>query len=98
MLTGDHHDWVGSAATQLTLRGDTLWQVMCSEWAKKTDARETDELIQSIKDAIDGIPHLAKTPVIVDADPLPEVAPEQTDKVRRKRKPNAASIAPPPPP
>lgn len=33
MTLGNHHDWVRSAATKLTLGGAILWQAMCAEWA-----------------------------------------------------------------
>lgn len=33
MTLGNHHDWIRSAATKLTLGGNTLWQAMCAEWA-----------------------------------------------------------------
>ena len=33
MTLGNHHDWVRSAATKLTLGGNILWQAMCAEWA-----------------------------------------------------------------
>jgi predicted ATPase len=32
MTLGNHHDWVRSAATKLTLGGNILWQAMCAEW------------------------------------------------------------------
>jgi predicted ATPase len=85
MLSGDHHEWIGKAASQLTLRGDTLWQVMCSEWAKRTDIRLTEELIQSINDALLGMAHQVAIPVVVDTDPLPEVVSELTRKTRPRR-------------
>lgn len=34
MTSDDHHDWIQLAADELTLSGDTLWQAMCSVWAK----------------------------------------------------------------
>ncbi len=33
MLMSDHHDWVSTAATQLIVGGENLWQAMCAQWA-----------------------------------------------------------------
>jgi hypothetical protein len=33
MTASDHHEWVNSAARDLLLGGDTLWQMMASTWS-----------------------------------------------------------------
>jgi hypothetical protein len=53
MTLGNHHDWVRSAATKLTLGGNILWQAMCAEWADaclEEDAAKT--IVSSIEDVI----------------------------------------------
>ena len=52
MTLGDHHDWVQFAANQLLCGGDTLWQAMCAEWAKKVPQQEAARITQVIEDAL----------------------------------------------
>jgi predicted ATPase len=52
MTLGDHHDWVRFAANQLLCGGDTLWQAMCAEWAKKVPQQEAARITQVIEDAL----------------------------------------------
>jgi hypothetical protein len=40
------------AANQLICGGDTLWQAMCSEWAKRTPDAEANRISQVIEDAL----------------------------------------------
>lgn len=50
---GDHHDWVRFAADRLSVRGDVLWQNLCSEWARKCLTRvAADEIGEAILAAI----------------------------------------------
>jgi len=57
MSLSDHHEWLRYAAGHLTVGSDTLWQVLCSEWASallsQTDAQT---VVQPIEDALEGIP------------------------------------------
>lgn len=52
MTLGDHHDWVRFAANRLLCGGDTLWQAMCAEWAKRTPDSEANRISQVIEDAL----------------------------------------------
>ena len=52
MTLGDHHDWVRFAANRLICGGDTLWQAMCAEWAKRTTGAEANRVSQVIEDAL----------------------------------------------
>lgn len=52
MTLNDHHEWVRSAANSLICSGDTLWQSMCSEWAKKLPSHEADTIVNPIRDAL----------------------------------------------
>lgn len=56
MLLPEHHDWVNSAATNLVLGGDVLWQALCAEWAEKClEADEAKKIVQPIEDALIGV-------------------------------------------
>lgn len=50
MTLANHHDWIRSAATKLTLGGNILWQAMCAEWAdgclSETDAKAITGFIE----------------------------------------------------
>jgi hypothetical protein len=52
MTLGDHHDWVRFAANRLFCGGDTLWQAMCAEWAKRAPDSEANRVSQVIEDAL----------------------------------------------
>lgn len=56
MTMGDHHDWVRSAASNLTLDSETLWQAMVAEWATKCLSKdEASRVVQPITDLLSGI-------------------------------------------
>ena len=52
MLLGDHHEWVGYAATKLRVSGSSLWQSMCAEWAHLTAVENVKPVIDAVDDAI----------------------------------------------
>jgi predicted ATPase len=53
MYLPDHHDWIRYAANKLVVGTDTLWQVMCSEWAARClDPKEALRITQPIEDAL----------------------------------------------
>jgi predicted ATPase len=84
MLTGNHHDWVTTAATEMTLGGDTLWQAMCAQWATAIlDKDEAQRLVQPIADLIEGI--------------TPPVAAHQPAKPASSQATEMPTAAPPPP-
>jgi hypothetical protein len=57
MQQGDAHEWINTAATQLTLGGDYLWQAMCSEWAQGCLSPEDGgPIIRAVEEAIAGDP------------------------------------------
>ena len=86
MAQNDHHDWIGEAASTLTLRPDILWQALCSEWAVECLSKEdAKRIIQPIQDAVDG----------VAADPIPVVVKKPAVATIAEEKPKA-SVAPSP--
>jgi predicted ATPase len=53
MTLANHHDWVRSAATKLTLGGAILWQAMCAEWADRClEEANAKTLTSLIEDAL----------------------------------------------
>jgi predicted ATPase len=55
MTLTNHHDWVGSAASRLSVGTEMLWNLMCSEWVKRCVADETlTEIRESVADALRG--------------------------------------------
>lgn len=56
MLLPEHHEWLRYAANKLVIGGDTLWQVMCSEWATKClEAEQVKHIVQPIEDALNRV-------------------------------------------
>lgn len=53
MTVSDHHEWTTLAATSLQCSGDTLWQNMCSEWAKTIGFDEVGPVVDAITDVLD---------------------------------------------
>ncbi|MGA2221736.1 MAG: AAA family ATPase [Verrucomicrobiia bacterium] len=50
MTIPDHHEWVNSAARDLLLGGDTLWQIMASTWAGNClTAHEAESIAKPIR-------------------------------------------------
>jgi predicted ATPase len=49
MTLEDEHNWVRSAASELTIGGDILWQAMCALWAKTVLTKlDADPIIAAI--------------------------------------------------
>lgn len=88
MTLEDHHEWVRDAATRLVLSGDTLWHIMCAEWATRClSLQEANTIIRPIEEGLlDGAP----TPVAAAAIPRP-AAPIRVQAAA------SGPIAPPPP-
>jgi len=78
MALTDHHDWIGDAATQLTLSSDILWQAMCAEWAKNLPKEEANKVLQPIEDALIGLQHIsvltAGSAPLAPQEPMAETA------------------------
>lgn len=56
MTANDHHEWVSSAASELHLGGDTLWQAMCSEWSTNyLDKQQAATVVDAIRGALLGL-------------------------------------------
>jgi predicted ATPase len=56
MFLPEHHEWLRYAANKLVIGGDTLWQVMCSEWATNCiDADQVKYIVQPVEDALNRI-------------------------------------------
>lgn len=56
MSLPDHHEWIKYAANKLVIGTDTLWQVMCSEWATSCFTEDDAKIIlQPIEDALNKI-------------------------------------------
>jgi predicted ATPase len=92
MTQADHHVWVDQAASRLFLGGETLWQVMCSEWANKCLPREEGQkVVQPIEDEllklgnrpvqprrVIPVPEEAEEP---KPEPMPEPAPSEPEQL-----------------
>jgi predicted ATPase len=53
MSLADHHLWIDQAATALVLGGDTLWQALCSVWAKDClSQEEAARISRAVEDAM----------------------------------------------
>jgi hypothetical protein len=53
MTLPDHHDWITFAANRLQCGGDTLWQAMCAEWAKKVvTAVDAAPIVSAVDDVL----------------------------------------------
>ncbi len=81
MLLPEHHEWLRYAANKLVIGTDTLWQVLCSEWA--TNCVETEHvrhLVQPIEDALNRVLRMFTPPQVmasvrkVDAPIPPQTA------------------------
>jgi hypothetical protein len=65
MSLTDHHDWTRAAATRLVLRGETLWQAMCAEWASVCLGTPTaKQVIQPIADLLLASPRAVSSPTV----------------------------------
>lgn len=65
MAQADHHDWVNSAATSLTLPGETLWQAMCAEWATSClSAEAAKPIVQAVADLLLASPTTISSPTV----------------------------------
>lgn len=57
MTLTNHHDWVSDAASRLVVGGDTLWQCMCAEWARRCLAEASlNNIGDLVRDILAGIP------------------------------------------
>ncbi len=52
MTLNDHHDWVKSAAKNLSCSPDTLWQSLCAEWVGSLSDEEAKRIINPIRDIL----------------------------------------------
>lgn len=53
MTIGDHHEWVMSAAKNLSIGGDVLWQIFCAAWASNCLSKmEAAKIIDPILEAL----------------------------------------------
>jgi predicted ATPase len=70
MTLEDHHEWVRDAATRLVLGGDTLWQIMCAEWARQClSPQEANAIIRPIEEGL-----LGGAPIPIAAAVIPRRA------------------------
>jgi predicted ATPase len=73
MTMADHHEWIRSAASALTLDSDTLWQAMTAEWATKCLTRDdANAIIGPITDRLHAITPVQPRQRLV---PLPPTRP-----------------------
>ena len=66
MLLPEHHEWLRYAANKLVIGSDTLWQVMCSEWA--TSCLETEHVkhvVQPVEDALNRVLRTFTPPAVM---------------------------------
>jgi predicted ATPase len=52
MALADHHEWTQFVANRLGCSALSLWQAMCSDWAKQLPKHEADKLINPIRDIL----------------------------------------------
>ena len=65
MSLADHHTWVTTAATSLTLPGETLWQAMCAEWASNyLDSENAKPVVQAVADLLLATPTAISSPTV----------------------------------
>jgi predicted ATPase len=56
MTMADHHEWITSAGSTLTLDSDTLWQAMAAEWSGNCLSKaEADAIISPISDLLHAV-------------------------------------------
>ena len=56
MSLPEHHEWIRYAANKLVIGGDTLWQVMCSEWATTCITKDdVANIVQPVEDALNRV-------------------------------------------
>jgi predicted ATPase len=56
MSLPEHHEWLRYAANKLVIGADTLWQVMCSEWATTCVSKDqVAGIVQPIEDALNRV-------------------------------------------
>jgi predicted ATPase len=68
MALSDHHEWLKHAAIHLTVGSDTLWQVLCSEWAATCLSQDAaSRVVRPIEDALEGIPPSGSPTSLFDA-------------------------------
>jgi predicted ATPase len=85
MALSNHHEWVASAATRLTLAGDILWQAMCAEWASMhLDETEARKVTEAVHDALIGVDHRAKLVPAVHPVFVPASIPAPKKRIKRE--------------
>jgi predicted ATPase len=57
MTGSDHHEWVATAASDLSHASNTLWSSMCASWATTCLTDEVAQgVLQPIRDLLSGVP------------------------------------------
>jgi predicted ATPase len=80
MSLPEHHDWIRYAANKLIIGGDTLWQVMCSEWATQCFSPEdAKSIVQPIEDALNQVLRKFLSPQVTLSIRNEEKAPKSAD-------------------
>lgn len=65
MSMTDHHEWIGAAASRLTLSGDHLWQAMSAEWSNLCfGGTEANKFIQTVSDLMITTPTTISSPIV----------------------------------
>ncbi len=66
MSLPEHHEWLRYAANKLVIGADTLWQVMCSEWATSCITKdEVKNIVEPVEDALNRILRTFATPQVL---------------------------------
>jgi predicted ATPase len=96
MTNDDHHAWVSSAATGLSLGGDVLWQALCSVWARNVLSQDDAKSVyEAISDALAGDPPSVQSPKpAVVPKPQPKVAKPVKEKHPRPTSPPSVHSQP----
>ena len=65
MALTNHREWVNTAASKLTLAGETLWQAMCAEYASNyVTAEDAKPTIQAVADLLLTKPLAISSPTV----------------------------------
>jgi predicted ATPase len=90
MTQPNHHDWVITAASPLTVSGDNLWQAMCAEWANRLLPRgEAEAMARTVRDSLEGIDSGAPSLTAPSASAAPAPAP-----MPPQRPPSTSAVPP----
>jgi len=79
MSLPEHHEWLRYAANKLVIGADTLWQVMCSEWATSCITKDdVKNIVEPVEDALNRILRTFPTPQVLASARIEEKSKTKT--------------------